>query len=178
MSDDDSHAIVPLPLRAASSYLPNVQERMYEIWAGMASMNAASAVRWYAREVDADTPIPTERTVARWVHELHWWDRVRDELERNHGQLLYEMELRDLMTMKMAGEEMAKILAGLYDDNPYAGALRVKVREMLGREYERKIRPRLPSSNRKSDARKWSDMSLEEQEAVVRGQIQERKQDG
>lgn len=158
-----------------SVYEPDVQDRLYELWATRAAMNCAAAVRWYEREVEDGTPVPTTRTVERWARDGHWRERFDADLERNHGDLLYEMQLRDVLNYKQAGEEMAKVLAGVYDDNPMAGALRIKVREQNSREIERKVRAVMPQVD-KSVARDFQALTLEEQEAAMRAAIQKDKQ--
>lgn len=173
----DTVSLAPVrvvPGEAVSPYEADVVERVYALWAGKGALTAAAAVRYYEQEVAPGTPVPTPQSVNAWVRKYGWMERFRAELERDNGQTLYEMQARDVLNYKQAGEEMAKVVAGVYDENPMAGALRIKAREQLSREIERKVKAVLPQVD-KSVARAFNELSLEEQEAAMRDAIQKDK---
>ncbi len=163
-----------VPAGLAAMHDPAVVERCYALWSTGAAMNAEATVRRYQAESDPETPIPTSETIRHWARK-HGWPARRDaDFRANHGERLYEMQMRQLANFEASGEELAKINAGVYDENPLAGALRLKVREVLSREIERKTMPLVPSVPAQA-AQDWRARPLEEQEAIMRGTMQERK---
>ncbi|MBA2708263.1 MAG: hypothetical protein H0U59_10730 [Gemmatimonadaceae bacterium] len=161
-------AIVRLkPAGLAAMHDADVVERCYVLWSTAAAMNAESTVRRYQNEQSPETPIPTSETIRQWSRKHGWHARRDADFRANHGERLYEMQMRQLANFEASGEELAKINAGLYDDNPLAGALRLKVREVLSREIERKTMPLVPSLPA-ATAQDWRERPLEEGEAMMR----------
>ena len=176
MSDDESSIVTFVPAPRSLAYADDVQERCYAIWSTSAAMNAEATVARYAAEVGADVPVPHPTTVNRWVRDQDWHSRRNEDFERNHGERLYEMQMRKLMQFEASDDELSKVLAGLFDDNPMAGALRIKVRELIGREVERlqafaQIVPQVPAKV----AKDFSALSLDEREAAMKAAVQAKK---
>jgi hypothetical protein len=178
MSARGTRTVVPAPPGCAvPRYDADVIERCYEIWATAGAMSGPATVAQYALEVEPGTPIPTPRTIQLWAREHGWAARLDADLARNHGQRLYELQLRRLANYEAAEEETSRVLAGMYDENVGAGALRLKARELLERAYERGVRVALPKPS-ETARKRVAEMSDEEATAMMRELVTTRPEQG
>ena len=123
----------PVPERQVApvpAFADDVVERCYEIWAGLAAMNAEATERRYSLEVGEGAPVPTAHTIRSWVVALNWREQRNEDFKRNHGERVFEIEMRDLANYEASQAEVSKVLAGVYDDNPAGGALRLQAHEL------------------------------------------------
>lgn len=151
-----------------------VRERCYALWSTLAAMNARATARWYASEVEPGDPAPTAETIRQWAIAGDWMARRADDYRRNHGQRLFDLQLRYFAIMEAHVEVMAQAQAGAWDDNPAAGIVRLKPGELAGRIIERGIVPLMPAVPQ-VESRDWERLSLEERESLMRGELQQRK---
>lgn len=173
-------AIVAFPrgavaARPVGEALPaDVVERCFELWC-YCGRNAARTVRLYEREVEPGSPIPATSTVREWAREQAWSVRQDADLLETHGHTLYQLQVGWLSGLKMAQETMLDAMAGELDDKPFGGAGRIKAAEATLRTIERAgLLAILPVAPKGSEVR-WEDLSVEDQQALARQWMMERK---
>lgn len=175
MSSDDSR-VVPF-VRAevvAREYDEDVKERCRLIWSTVAGRNAERTLRWYIKNTEEGTPAPTARTIRHWAQTEDWERRWLQDFQQFEGALAFKLAM-DWYAAQLAGVQgVLDVQAGLFDDNPMAGALRLKAAELPARMAERKVVPLIPAAPAQ-ESTDWDNLSLDEREAIMRDTLQKRK---
>jgi hypothetical protein len=133
---DANHALVPLPSDRPArfeSWPEDVQARCRELWSTVGNRNA-SRVKWlYSREVPENVAIPSASTIRRWAHDEAWASWANGELERTRGKTFYQLQTTWLHSLQLSQEVQIDAMLGRFDDNPAAGAVRIKAAESVQR---------------------------------------------
>ena len=150
--------------------------RCKELWGSVGNRNA-SRVEWLlAREVPEDVAIPAAATIRTWAREECWAAWADADLAESHGKTLRELRTGWLAALQLSQETLIDAMIGRLDDLPYGGAGRIKSAEVTLRLIAQSgLLALVPEPETKGTGRNWEEMTLEEQESFLRGEIQGRK---
>jgi hypothetical protein len=171
-------ALVPVVQHAPAQFEAwpdDVRERCRELWSSVGNRNA-SRVEWlYAREVTEGVSVPAAATIRTWARADDWESWANGELQRTLGKTFKQLQRTWLQALLLSQEVQLDILAGMYDDNPTAAAVKAKVAESVQRIIAQAgLLPSLPAAPA-DVAVDFDALSLEEQEAMMREALQTSK---
>jgi hypothetical protein len=156
--------------------IDDTRERCYELWSTLGGRDSARTTRLLAAETE-NAPVPAAASIRRWSAAEAWTARADADLERSHGRTLYELQVGWLAGLRLAQKVLLDGMTGDFDDLPMGGASRLKAAEIALRVIERAgLLALLPQAEAKERTNNWESMTLEEQEAFLRGELQRRKE--
>jgi hypothetical protein len=156
------------------SFPDDVIEASFMFWSSVAGRNAEAT----RRRLEADSPtgaaVPSARTIRGWAIARGWAERADAELRSRHSQRLYALQSQMFAAVEAGIETLLLAQAGAFDDDPMAGALRIKACDVALRAVERGVFPLMPPPPQVAE-RAWETMSREEREAYMRDSLHARK---
>lgn len=167
---EEQRAIIPIrgevvPQSPGDSWPEDIREELYQCF--KVTRSAPRARRWYMRSVGEDAPVPAERTIYDWMRFYDWPARAEAEYRLEHGTVLYETERQSLANYIVALHIEADALTGAFDENPMAGAIRLKASEHAQKRHERRIQTQAPKPPEELSA-DTAGMSRDERESKAR----------
>ena len=111
----------------------DVKERCKELWSTLGNRNAFRTEWLYGREVSEGTAIPAASTIRMWARADAWDEWANADLTTSQGKTLHQLQVGWLRALQLSQEVQLDILAGMYDDNPAAAAVKAKVAESVQR---------------------------------------------
>jgi hypothetical protein len=112
-----------------------------------------------------------------WAREEAWEDWANAELSRTQGRTLYQLQVGWLRALQLSQEVQLDILAGMYDDNPAAAAVKAKVSESIQRLVAQAgLLAILPAEPEPSDEAKRQ-LSVAQRGRMMRERIVEKNSD-
>ncbi len=124
-------ALVPLPRREpALPFDEAMIERAFEIYTTVAGRNCAHVQRLLAAEIGDEGPAPTRQTVHNWSIQHAWRERADVQLRETAGRTAHELALLWRSIVLGGAEAILAAQTGAFDDDPAAGAVRLKAAEI------------------------------------------------
>ena len=111
----------------------DVKERCKELWSTLGNRSAGRVEYLYGREVPQGTAIPAASTIRMWAREDAWEEWANADLATSQGKTLHQLQVGWLRALQLSQDVQLDILAGMYDDNPAAAAVKAKVAESVQR---------------------------------------------
>ena len=176
---DSELSVLPLPQHPPArfeSYPVEIMERAFELWSTIAGRSGARVARLLSSEFGEETALPTPSTINRWALDDAWTAKADAHLERSQGRTLFDLQVGWLAGLRLAQKTLLDGMVGEFDDLPMGGANRLKAAETVLRVIERAgLLAVLPQAEAQEKTNGWESMTLEEQEAFMRDQLQARK---
>lgn len=130
-------AIVALPSREPparfESWPEDVKDRCRDLWSTLGNRNAGRTEWLLAKETPEHVALPSASTIRRWAHDEDWATWATGEIQRTAGLTLAQLRHTWLQLLQLSQETQLDAMLGKYDDNPGAGAVRVKAAESVQR---------------------------------------------
>ena len=111
----------------------DIKARCYELWSTLGNRNAGRVEWLLGRETPEGVSIPAGVTIRAWAREEDWEGKANGDLTRTRGRTLRQLQITWLRALELSQEVQIDAMLGRFDDNPQAGAVRVKAAESVQR---------------------------------------------